>query len=362
MTLCYLIFTGNQDQYHGVFFFYVFKDQMIVFVTMGWIGHKCATPTYLTAVWNNCWMSVKEGRIGFFLYLASIFSSCPVTSTDHVCCDVSIKGLAAVTPCSRNNGHRDSPQGEGGLASTHTVVAPPRHPTHQALDHSGPLPGQRRQRHIFVQHHGGTQLDRKAKKKKNPSTPSVKKGSVATNQHKIIIKPCSPSCLDRAINSIFCAIVVVIQPTSSALIIPASIRSKTSLINPLCSTSPATHSRHTRSATSKTANAALSAGCFNRQSFANTTMTLGENEPVLCIVCAQVTKNNNNAALNFRGNPNKDTVLYWYRKTNIANDFFVEHKIYLTCILIHCFSFWVMKNKRCFLLWPQLVIKLESFR
>lgn len=34
------------------------------------------------------------------LYLAGIFSSSPVASTDHVCCDVSIKRLAAVAPLS----------------------------------------------------------------------------------------------------------------------------------------------------------------------------------------------------------------------------------------------------------------------
>lgn len=95
------------------------------------------------------------------VYLARIFSSSPVAGTDHVCCDVPVKGLAAVTPGSRHDGHCDCPQGEGGLASTQAVVAPSRHPTHEAFDHSCPLPGQRRQRHVFVQHHGRSQLDRK---------------------------------------------------------------------------------------------------------------------------------------------------------------------------------------------------------
>lgn len=114
---------------------------------------------------------VKEGIITCVpLYLACIFSSSPVASTDHVCCDVSVKGLAAVTPHTWYNGHCDRPQGEGGLTPTQTVVAPPRHPTHQAFDHSCPLLGQRCQRHIFIQHQRHSQLNRKPKKKKKGYT------------------------------------------------------------------------------------------------------------------------------------------------------------------------------------------------
>lgn len=148
---------------------------------------------------------MKEGQIAFVpMYLACIFSSSPVASTDHVCCDVSVKGLAAVAPCSWNNGHCDRPQGEGGLTSTQTVVAPPRHPTHQAFDHSCPLLGQRRQRHVFIQHHGGSQLDRNKKEIHNIiliisafnnqfsyNNRSMIKGFAVTNQQKSIIQPCS---------------------------------------------------------------------------------------------------------------------------------------------------------------------------
>lgn len=114
---------------------------------------------------NSCLPLMNEGVRALYLYLACIFSSSAVAGTDHVCCDVSVKRLTAVTPRSWNNGHCYRPQCEGGLTPTWTVVAPPRHPTHQAFDHSCPLLGQRCQRHIFIQHHGRLQLNRKPNKK-----------------------------------------------------------------------------------------------------------------------------------------------------------------------------------------------------
>ena len=106
------------------------------------------------------WLKQLSER-GFGIYLARISSSSPEASTDHVCCDVSVKGLAAVTPRSWNDGHRDRPQGGRGLAyDTKIVVAPAGHPAQQAVDHSCPRSGEVCQWHVPVQHHGGPQLDR----------------------------------------------------------------------------------------------------------------------------------------------------------------------------------------------------------
>lgn len=124
---------------------------------------RCPTLTYLAAETfkNMFFFLISERWCLCSLYLACIFASSAVASADHVCCDVSIKGVAAVTPCSWDNGHCDCPECDRHLASFQTIVAPPRHPTHVAFSYTCPLPGKRRQRHVFVQNHGSPQLDRK---------------------------------------------------------------------------------------------------------------------------------------------------------------------------------------------------------
>lgn len=121
---------------------------------------------YLGAFISKCFAKIKWlflwkwSRLGSErANLACISPSSPVASTDHVCCDIPVEGLAAVTPGSRNNRHRDRPECEGGLASTGSVITPPRHSAHQAFNYSCSLPGQGGQGNISVQYHGGSQLE-----------------------------------------------------------------------------------------------------------------------------------------------------------------------------------------------------------
>lgn len=137
------------------------KHQMNMLGTEGRGGVQHSLSLQLKLLKTCVFFLISERWCLCSLYLACIFASSAVASADHVCCDVSIKGVAAVTPCSWDNGHCDCPECDRHLASFQTIVAPPRHPTHVAFSYTCPLPGKRRQRHVFVQNHGSPQLDRK---------------------------------------------------------------------------------------------------------------------------------------------------------------------------------------------------------
>lgn len=94
----------------------------------------------------------------FPLYLTRIFSSCAGPSADHVCCDVSTKGVTAVALGGGDNGEFDCTQGEGRQTSAVADGAPSRHLAHPARQQPCVLFGEWGEGHVPVQLYGRTKL------------------------------------------------------------------------------------------------------------------------------------------------------------------------------------------------------------